>query len=210
MPVSTGSSGADTLTGGAGDDTLNGLAGNDTLSGDAGADSLLGGDGNDSLLGGSGVDTLLGGGGLDTLDGGAGADYLVGGIGNDFYLVDSTSDIVEEASNGGTDKVISSLPTYTLPANVENLDLAAGPTILAGVGNTLCLNWSAGTDLSEQSGFVGTGHYIGARKPIRLAAWSCFVVFCVGKAIGSCWQAFAGSMPATPYECIVAVAQSAK
>ena len=56
------------------------------------------------------------------LDGGAGNDSLLGGLGDDVYVVDSTSDVVTENANGGTDLVQSSV-TFTLAANVENLTL---------------------------------------------------------------------------------------
>ena len=96
---------------------LNGLAGNDTLNGYGGADTLNGGDGN------------------DTLDGGAGDDSMTGGLGNDTYVVDSTLDIVIEATLSGTDTVFSSGVAFTLGTNVENLTLSG--TAYNGFGNSL-------------------------------------------------------------------------
>jgi len=87
---------------------------------------------------GSGNETLDGGLGNDTLDGYAGADSLIGGAGNDtFNNVDST-DIVDEAINGGIDTVITqnALTTYTLAANVENLLYTAG-SVATMTGNAL-------------------------------------------------------------------------
>src|SRR4030095_683456 len=69
------------------------------------------------------------------LDGGAGADALRGGAGNDTYIVDSTSDVITENANEGTDLVQSGV-TLTLAANVENLTLTGAAAINA-TGNTL-------------------------------------------------------------------------
>ncbi|POR39835.1 tandem-95 repeat protein, partial [Methylobacterium sp. V23] len=66
-------------------------------------------------------DRLLGGVGHDTLDGGAGADTMLGGTGDDTYIVDHVGDVVSEMANGGIDTVRTSLATYTLKGNVENL-----------------------------------------------------------------------------------------
>ncbi len=56
------------------------------------------------------------------IDGGLGADNMIVGAGDDIYYVDSTGDIVTEATNAGTDTVYSST-THTLRNNVENLVL---------------------------------------------------------------------------------------
>lgn len=106
-----------------------------TLTGTSGVDTLNGGSGNDTLSGLAGNDTLNGGSGNDTLNGGTGNDILNGGLGNDTYVVDSTSDVVTEAANEGTDLVQSSV-TYTLAANVENLTLT-GSSAINGTGNAL-------------------------------------------------------------------------
>lgn len=145
--VLTGTAKSDTLTGTAGDDALNGLAGNDVLKGNAGHDTLDGGTGNDTLLGGAGHDT---------------------------YVVDSTSDKVQETTTttstvdaGGIDTVRSSV-TWTLGNFVENLTLT-GATALNGTGNALnntltgnsaanVLNGGAGADLL--TGLAGNDTYL--------------------------------------------------
>jgi Ca2+-binding RTX toxin-like protein len=88
------------------------------------------------LTGNSANNTLTGGAGNDTLNGGAGTDTLVGGTGNDTYIVDSTTDIITELSNEGTDTVQSSVTITVLAANVENLTLT-GTSAIKGTGNTL-------------------------------------------------------------------------
>ncbi|MDF2444858.1 MAG: Hemolysin-type calcium binding domain protein [Moraxellaceae bacterium] len=89
----------------------------------------------DNLYGESGNDTLNGLAGNDRLDGGAGSDTLSGGLGDDTYEVNSVGDAVIEYANQGIDTVQSDI-TYTLGANLENLDLSGG-TQINGTGNEL-------------------------------------------------------------------------
>lgn len=135
MPVFNLGSTNDNFTATTSADTVFGGAGNDTLQGSGGNDSLDGGEGNDSLLGGSGVDTLRGGLGNDTLDGGIGNDSMDGGAGGDTYLVDSTSDLINDTglASDGFDTIITAVALASLHASIENLTL--GGTVLKGVGN---------------------------------------------------------------------------
>jgi len=97
---------------------------------------INGGIGNDTLNGGDGSDTINGLAGNDTLSGGKGNDKMAGGAGNDVYEVESAGDKVIEAANQGIfDKVVSSLASFTLGANLEALVLASAA--LNGTGNTL-------------------------------------------------------------------------
>lgn len=119
------------------------------------------------LIGNSANNSLSGGGGNDTLDGGVGDDSMAGGTGNDTYYADSSSDVITESSNAGTDIVISSA-TFTLGANVENLMLT-GSAAINGTGNTLAniiqgnaagniLNGGGGND--TMSGGLGDDTYV--------------------------------------------------
>ncbi|HEX8063123.1 MAG TPA: calcium-binding protein [Allosphingosinicella sp.] len=101
---------------------INGTSGNDWLNGTSSADTIYGFDGHDSLYGEDGDDSLYGGNGHDTLVGGLGADYMEGNDGDDAYMVDDAGDVVVELSGEGDfDIVYTSLSTYTLPDEIENL-----------------------------------------------------------------------------------------
>jgi len=156
-----GYDGNDTLTGGGGADLLDGGNGRDTASyaqansgvtvdlstgtgqgGDAEGDTLIGIEDligsayDDVLIGDANANRLEGGAGSDILDGRGGGDYLVGGLGDDTYVVDSYGNSVVETTGGGTDTVRSSLFSYILGNQVENLTLT-GPNAVYGYGNGL-------------------------------------------------------------------------
>jgi Ca2+-binding RTX toxin-like protein len=160
----TGSASDDHLLGFNGNDTIDGLGGNDTLEGSAGKDKLLGGDGLDSLSGGADNDILDGGAGNDTLDGGDGNDAMAGGAGDDIYVVNATGDKVTEKlaglEGGLSDLVQSSLASYTLGANVENLLLiGAGAN---GTGNAADNVLTGNDNDNKLSGMAGADTLIGA------------------------------------------------
>ena len=116
-----------------GNDVLRGM---EAATGSAFADSLTGNYWYNRLMGGLGDDTLAGEAGHDTLDGGAGADQMAGGAGNDVFIVDNVGDSVSEQADAGTDTVRTSLLTYTLGANFENLAyVGVGDGDFRGTGN---------------------------------------------------------------------------
>jgi Ca2+-binding RTX toxin-like protein len=158
----SGGAGNDVISGGLGNDTLDGGDGIDTLdytgdyyevvidlkagkaSGSAGTgdifknfENVIGTAYNDILTGDDNDNVLDGGaGGDDILKGGGGKDTLKGGAGSNTYLIDDADDTIVELSGGGTDLVKTSLVSYTLSANIENLTLT-GNADSSGKGNEL-------------------------------------------------------------------------
>ncbi len=179
-----GGIGADSMSGGAGDDTyhINQTGETVTESSNAGTDtivttfqltgslannvenltlgaSIVTGTGNtlnNVITGNAANNTLSGGDGNDTLNGMAGNDSMTGGAGNDIFVVDSLSDVVTEASGGGTDTVQTSVQITTWAANVENMTLlgsgnltitgTTGANVLVGNSGSNSLNGGSGDD----------------------------------------------------------------
>ncbi|TAY20214.1 hypothetical protein ELH92_02225 [Rhizobium ruizarguesonis] len=180
----TGGAGNDLLDGGAGNDTLDGGAGNDTYVVDSASDVIkeavgAGTDeirtalaaysiaalvnvenltytGSANFTGTGNVldNTITGGIGNDTLNGGGGADTLIGGAGDDTYIVDNAGDIVTEAANAGTDTVRTTLASYTLGSDVENLTYI-GTVAFVGTGNSLDNTITGGAAIDMLSGGAG-------------------------------------------------------
>lgn len=155
-----GSAGNDTLIGGEGIDSLWGDGGDDRLDGGDEADVVHGGAGNDTLNGGDGQDTLQGDAGNDRLDGGLGADAMAGGSGDDTYLVDHVGDLVTEALNGGTDVVQTTLGSYVLTDNVEQL-IFSGLGDFSGTGNGLANTLTGGAGNDALFGLGGNDRLLG-------------------------------------------------
>ncbi len=88
-------------------------------------------------------------GGAGSLAGTAGADWMFGLGGNDTYVVNHVGDTVNEvAGEGTTDTVQTSLASYTLGDNVENLSFsngAAADISFTATGNALANNLSGGS-----------------------------------------------------------------
>jgi Ca2+-binding RTX toxin-like protein len=117
------------------------------------------------VVGGTGADTLVGSNGDNVLEGGAGNDSMSGGLGNDTYFVNAAGDVVTESLDQGTDTVSTSLNSYTLGANVENLVGTRGGLLLgttfSGTGNALA-NLIVGTNGADTlSGGDGNDTLVG-------------------------------------------------
>lgn len=110
-----------------------------------------------NVTGGAGADTIRGSNNADVLDGGGGADLMAGGLGDDTYVVDSASDTVQENSASGTDTVRTSLSSYTLGSNIENLTFV-GNSNVEGNGNSLAntIVGGNGNDILDGKGGVDT------------------------------------------------------
>lgn len=179
----TGNSGNNVIDGGAGMDTLVGGAGNDTYYVDVSTDVItegasagtdlvyssattytlaanvenltLTGTANINGTGNTGANVITGNAGNNVLDGGTGTDSLIGGAGDDIYFLDVSTDVVTEASNGGTDTVnvgfTASLVNY---ANVENMTLTGTGAINAtgNAGNNALRGNSAANTLTGGAG----------------------------------------------------------
>ena len=111
--------------------------GDDTFEGSSSDESISGLGGNDVIYGGAGADTLTGDDGDDTLWGGGGPDEMRGGTGNDVYRVQDGTDVVIELAGQGTDRIETTLQSYALGANLENLVLLGRDPLLnyRGEGN---------------------------------------------------------------------------
>ena len=118
---------------------------------------LIGNNGANILTGTAFVDTLEGAAGKDILDGGLGADALAGGAGDDTYFVENSSDTITEANEVGTDIVRTTLNTYTLGANVEQV-VFQGVGNFVGTGNAANNRFTgaAGATSSTLTGWVRT------------------------------------------------------
>ncbi|MGG7673386.1 M10 family metallopeptidase C-terminal domain-containing protein [Pseudomonas sp. WC2] len=190
--VLTGNSGNNTLNGLEGADTLDGGAGNDTYIVDNVGDIIiengtslteidsvqssisytLGANlenltlrfaDNLNATGNERNNVITGNAGNNILDGGAGADTLTGGLGNDTYIIDNVRDVIVETSTLKTeiDTVRSSI-SYTLGANLENLELT-GSANLNATGNALNNVLIGNSGNNALNGGVGNDTLIGGQ-----------------------------------------------
>ncbi|SIS18500.1 Ca2+-binding protein, RTX toxin-related [Aquipseudomonas alcaligenes] len=117
---------------------------------------------------------LYGGTGNNILDGKAGADSMFGGNGSDTYYVDDAGDLVSEtntdAATGGSDTVVSSLASYSLGNNVENLVLLSSGAA-NGTGNALnnIIYAGAGNNIVDGAGGSDTLSYLYASQGITVS-----------------------------------------
>jgi Ca2+-binding RTX toxin-like protein len=115
-----------------------------------------------TITGNAAANTLIGGAGNDTLIGAAGADKLTGGVGNDTYYIQDAGDVVTELVGEGTDTALVSITSYTLAANVENLN-SVGSAFFTGIGNTLNNVINGGDAGSKLDGGAGNDTLIGGK-----------------------------------------------
>ena len=115
----------------------------------------------------------------NTLAGTAGADVLIGLGGSDTYTVNNAGDVVVEAVNAGTETVQTTLTSYALGANVENLTYtgaaaftgtgnAAANTIAGGAANDI-LTGGLGNDTLNGGGGIDTAVISAAYGPATFA-----------------------------------------
>ncbi|WP_112663814.1 calcium-binding protein [Microvirga flavescens] len=128
------------------------------VTGTAGSDDYRGTSNDDSLSGLGGDDYLEGNGGNDVLNGGTGADTMVGGVdfwskNNTTYHVDTALDKCIETSDGGTDKIVTSVD-WTLGSYIENLT-AIGSDALVLTGNSLANTITGNSGNNKISGGLG-------------------------------------------------------
>ncbi|TAY60371.1 beta strand repeat-containing protein, partial [Rhizobium leguminosarum] len=190
-----GGAGNDTLDGGAGNDALDGGGGNDIYVVDSAGDVIKDSAGTDEIrtvlaaysiatlvnvenltytgsanftgTGNAFANTITGGGGNDLLNGGGGADTLIGGAGSDIYIVDHVGDIVTEAADAGNDTVRTTLASYTLGSDVENLT-NIGTAAFTGTGNSLDNIITGGAAIDTLFGGVGNDTLNGGGGADRL------------------------------------------
>jgi Ca2+-binding RTX toxin-like protein len=87
------------------------------------------------------------------------AQTFTGTAGNDTFQVGNSQDQIKENANAGTDTVISSV-SYTLPTNVENLNLM-GEASLNGTGNALANRLIGNSGSNVLTGLAGNDYLDG-------------------------------------------------
>lgn len=127
------------------------------------ANTIVGGNSFNMLYGGGGNDTIIGGTRNDLIDGGTGADRMIGGAGDDLYTVDNVGDVVVELAGGGTDEVRTTLNSYALAANVENLTFL-GTGTFTGTGNELANVITATSGPASLYGGAGNDRLVGSNS----------------------------------------------
>jgi Ca2+-binding RTX toxin-like protein len=137
-----------------------------------------------ALTGNAAANTLVGNAGNDTLNGGAGGDSMVGGEGDDYYVVDAAGDKVVETAGNGTDRVDTSLASYTLAANVENLRYT-GASAFTGTGNELANTIQSGAGNDVLSGGAGDDVLNGGAGSDKLAGGAGADIFVLNSLVGS-------------------------
>jgi Ca2+-binding RTX toxin-like protein len=133
--------------------TLTGAAAIDVTGNDS-DNIIIGNDGNNVLHGGAGADTFKDSGSSDE-------DQFIGGTGGDVYYVNSVGEHVVELAGEGIDGIKTTLDSYTLDGNVENLYFLDRNGV-TGIGNGLnnYITGSFGNDVLD--GGAGEDEYAGS------------------------------------------------
>jgi Ca2+-binding RTX toxin-like protein len=118
--------------------------------------------GSTALFGNALPNVITGGVGQDYINGGLGADTAIGGKGDDLYEVDRVTDRVVERPGEGVDTVSSSADDFTLPDNVENLNLIGSHALSIGTGNALANVINGNGDANALSGEAGNDRLFGS------------------------------------------------
>jgi len=88
------------------------------------------------------------------------ADALLGTAGNDIFLVDNTGDRITEAANAGFDRVETTLDSYALAGNVEEL-IRRGAADFTGNGNALANTMIGGAGSDTLGGLAANDDIAG-------------------------------------------------
>ncbi len=124
-----------------------------------------------NLTGNALNNTLTGNAQNNILNGGAGKDTMAGGAGDDTYVVDSTSDVVTEGAEAGTDTVqvaiAKSGSTYLLGASIENATLTNSVANNL-TGNTLNNTLTGNAQKNILNGGLGSDLLIGGKGADKL------------------------------------------
>src|SRR5262249_51560636 len=114
---------------------------------------LIEGAGDIDAAGNDDPNALMGNSGNNALDGKAGDDTMIGGAGNDSYGVDSSGDAMSEKPGEGND-VVHASADFTLPANVDSIELieGAGDINAAGNGDVNALIGNSGNNTLDGKG----------------------------------------------------------
>lgn len=190
--VLNGGSGFDKLYGGAGNDVLDGGDGKDQMYGGTGDDIYYvdlasdtvveyGGEGTDTvytglanyvlsdyveriIFTGTGSFTVTGNASNNYFGGSANGDSMTGLGGDDTYVVNHVSDTVVEAADGGSDLIETTLATYSLGANIENVTYTGpltGSKGFTGNGNALANIITGGSAADRLDGKAGADTLVG-------------------------------------------------
>jgi Ca2+-binding RTX toxin-like protein len=145
-----------------GSQSLNGYGGTEVFV--SGIENVIGSTSNDIIIGDNGNNVLTGGGGSDYLIGRDGNDTLIstlgvasalqGGVGNDVYVLNNVGDSPLEFAAEGNDTVQTTLGSFTLGANIENL-VYTGAGSFTGGGNGLDNSLTGGTANDTLTGGAG-------------------------------------------------------